>query len=107
LVADIRLTGTGIGQLRTIQTVDGKRIVERLEEMDDAQRRYRYTNVSGIPASNYLGTLSVREAGSGSSVEWRVQFLADDQPDFIVKLIISTLLKTGLQSLKPRFGAAK
>ena len=107
LVADIRLTGTGIGQLRTIQTIDGKRIIERLEEMNDAQRSYRYTNVSGIPASNYLGTLSVRPSGSGSSVEWRVQFLADDQPDFIVKLIVSTLLKTGLESLKPRFGAAK
>jgi hypothetical protein len=107
LVADIRLTGAGIGELRTIQTIDGKRMIERLEEIDDAQRLYRYTNVSGIPASNYLGTLSVRPAGSGSSVEWRVQFLADDQPDFIVKLIVSTLLKTGLESLKPRFGAAK
>jgi hypothetical protein len=107
LVADIRLTGTGIGQLRTIQTIDGKRIIERLEENADAQRLYRYTNVSGIPASNYLGALSVRPAGSGSSVEWRVQFLADDQPDFIVKLIVSTLLKTGLESLKRRFGAAK
>ncbi|HTV66571.1 MAG TPA: DUF4331 family protein [Bryocella sp.] len=107
LVADIRLTGTGIGQLRTIRTIDGKRIIERLEEMDDAQRLYRYTNVSGIPASNYLGTLSVRPAGSVSSVEWRVQFLADNQPDFIVKVIVSTLLKAGLESLKPRFGAAK
>jgi len=107
LVADIRLTGAGIGQLRTIQTIDGKRIIERLEEMDDAQMLYRYSNVSGIPASNYLGTLSVRQAGSGSSVEWRVQFLADDQPDFIVKLIVSTLLKTGLESLKPRFGTTK
>lgn len=107
LIADIRLTGVGIGQLRTIQTIDGKQIIERLEEMDDGQRFYRYSNVSGIPASNYLGTLSVRQAGAGSSVEWRVQFLADDQPDFIVNLIISTLLKTGVESLKPRFGAAK
>jgi len=107
LVADIRLTGVGIGQLRTIQTIDGKRIIERLEQMDDGQRLYRYSNVSGIPASNYLGTLSVRQTGTGSSVEWRVQFLADDQPDFIVRLTISALLKTGLESLKPRFGAAK
>ena len=107
LVAEIRLTGTGVGQLRTIQTIDGKRIIERLEEMDDAQRLYRYSNVSGIPASNYTGTLLVRPAGSGSFVEWRVQFLADDQPDFIVKAIVSTLLKTGLESLRTRFGSSK
>ncbi len=31
LIAQIRLTGTGIGQLRTIETIDGKQIVERLE----------------------------------------------------------------------------
>jgi hypothetical protein len=49
----------------------------------------------------------VRQAGSRSSVDWRVQFLADDQPDFIVKLIVSTLLKTGLDSLKARFGSPK
>jgi len=36
-----------------------------------------------------------------------VQYLADDQPDFIVKTIISTLLKTGLASLQARFGAQK
>lgn len=106
-VADIRLTGTGVGQLRSIQTIDGKRIIERLEDMDDAQRLYQYTNISGIPASNYNGVLSVRQAGSGSSVQWRVQFLADDQPDFIVRLIISTLLKTGLEGLKARFESAK
>lgn len=107
LVADIRLTGTEVGQLRAIQTIDGKRIIERLEDMDDAQRLYWYSNVSGIPASNYIGTLAVRQAGSGSSVDWRVQFLADDQPFFIVKLLVSTLLKTGLESLKPRFGSPK
>ena len=34
---------------------------------------------------------SRREAGS--SVEWRVQYLADDQPDFIVRTIVSTSTK--------------
>ena len=38
LVARVRLTGTGIGQLRTIETLDGKEIVERLEAIDNAKR---------------------------------------------------------------------
>ena len=38
LTARVRLTGTGIGQLRTIQTLDGREIVERLEAIDDAKR---------------------------------------------------------------------
>ena len=91
LIAKIQLTGTGIGQLRTIETIDGKQIIERLEAIDDSQRLYRYTMISGIPAADYTGTLDVKPKGTGSSVEWRVQYLADGQPDFIVKTIVSTL----------------
>ena len=35
LIARIRVTGTGIGQLRTIETIDGKQIIERLELIDN------------------------------------------------------------------------
>ena len=61
-------------------------------------------NIAGIPASHYTGMLEVKPKGSGSVAEWRVQFLANGQPDIVVKTIVSTLLKTGLESLKTRFG---
>ena len=38
LIARVRLTGEGIGQLRTLETRDGKEIVERLEAIDNAKR---------------------------------------------------------------------
>ena len=101
------MTGAGIGQLRTIETIDGKQVIERLEAIDDLQRLYRYAMISGIPAADYTGTLDVKPKGTGSSVEWHVQYLADGQPDIIVKTIVSTLLKTGLESLKPRFGVPR
>jgi hypothetical protein len=107
LIASIRVTGTGIGQLRTIETIDGKQIVERLDAIDNSARLYRYTNIVGIPASDYTGTLEVKPSGTGSSVEWHAQFLADGQGTLVVRTIVSTLFKTGLESLKPRFGAAK
>ena len=107
LIAKVQLTGTGIGQLRTIETVEGKQIVERLEALDNAKRFYRYTNVTGIPASSYTGELAVKPKGSGSTAEWRAQFLANDQATFIVRLIVSTLFKVGLGSLPARFGGTK
>jgi Domain of unknown function (DUF4331)/Polyketide cyclase / dehydrase and lipid transport len=107
LIARIELTGSGVGQLRTIETIDGKEIIERLEAMDDSQKSYRYKGITGIKASDYTGTLGVKSKGSGSIVEWRVEFLADGQPDFIVTVIVSTLLKKGLAGLKERFGALK
>ena len=60
------MTGSGVGQLRTIETIDGKQIIERLDEIDPSVRFYRYTNISGIPASNYTGMLGVKPKGGGS-----------------------------------------
>jgi hypothetical protein len=107
LVAKAEMTGLGVGQLRTIETIDGKQLIERLDEIDSSGRFYRYTSLSGIPASNFTGTLGVKPKGDGSVVEWRSQFLSDNQPDIVVKAIVSALLKTGLGSLRQRFGAAR
>jgi hypothetical protein len=104
LIAELRLTGVGNGQLRTIQTIDGKQIIERLEAIDTTNRTLRYGLIAGIPAINYTGTLSVKPSAQGSLVTWRVQYLADGQPDIIVSTIIKTLVGTGLTSLKARFG---
>jgi hypothetical protein len=105
LAARVTLTGAGVGQLRTIETADGRAIVERLEAIDDTKRSLRYANVAGIAASHYTGVLQVTPKGSGSVADWHVQFLANNQPDGVVKAGVSTLLTTGLESLKARFGA--
>ncbi len=75
--------------------------------MDNAKRLYRYSNISGIPVSHYTGVLEVKPRPGGSTVEWRAQFRANNQPELSVKVMVSTLFKAGLESLKPRFGAAK
>jgi hypothetical protein len=103
LIANIKLIGAGIGQLRVIETIDGKQIVERLDALDNSARSYRYTNIGGIPASDYTGVLEVKPKGVGSSVEWRSQFLPNGPGTLITKTIVATLFKTGLESLKSRF----
>jgi hypothetical protein len=106
-VARVRVTGTGIGQLRTIEMVDGTQIVQRLEVIDDAKRFVRYTNIAGIPVSHHTATLEVTPEGSGCVVNWRAEYLANNRPDGAVKRMVLPLFKTGLESLKSRFGAAK
>jgi hypothetical protein len=90
-------------KLRTIEMRDGKDIVERLEAIDDAKWCYRYTNIAGIPASHVTGTLDVTPNGSGSVVTWRVQFSGPAG----VRRLLSSLIKTGLDSLKCPAGVAK
>jgi len=105
LIAGVRITGAGVGQLRTVETVDGKRIIERLDAAENAPRQYRYSGVSGMGASNYVGVLEVAPQGSGgSAVTWRVQFVSDGQPTIIIRTIVATLQKVGLESLQKRFG---
>jgi hypothetical protein len=104
LVAKVTLTGTGIGQLRRLGTLDGGQVVERLEAIDDAKRFYRYAHIAGVPASRYVGTLEVKPNASGSIVDWRVQFLASNRPDIVVKGRVSRLIKAGFESLMSRFG---
>jgi len=104
LIAKVKLTGTDIGQLRSIETIDGKQIIERLTAMDLSLRSYSYEGISGLPVSDYTGTLDVKPKGAGSSVEWRSQYLPDGQPDIVIRTIVTTLFKTGLGSLKKRFG---
>jgi hypothetical protein len=106
-VARVSLTGAGVGQLRRLETIDGGEIVERLEAIDDTKRFYRYALVAGVPASHYTGTIDVKPKGSGCIAGWRVDFLASNQPDIVVRTMVSTLIETGLGSLKARFGVAK
>ncbi len=104
-VASVRLIGEGIGQLRAIRTRDGGEIVERLEAMDNAARRHRYALVAGVAATHYTGLIEVTPNGDGCIASWRVDYLADNQPDLIVRTTVATLIKTGLGELKSRFPA--
>ena len=106
LIVRISLAGTGIGQIRTIETIDGKEIVERLEAIDDAKRFFRYTSIAGMPVSHYTATLEVAPKGGGTVVNWRVQFLPKHQTDRAVRAMVSTFFNAGLERLKSRFGVA-
>jgi hypothetical protein len=106
LIANIQTTGTGIGQLRRMDTIDGKTIIERLADIDEPERILRYTLVNGIPAAGYEGAMEVRPKGKGSTVTWSVKYRPEGQGGLIVHTLVSTLLGVGLDSLKARFGAA-
>jgi hypothetical protein len=108
LVATLHATGpAGVGQLRRIKTVDGKIIVERLDAIDDSKRTLKYSMVSGIPANRYEGTMEVLHRGTGSTVNWQVNYRPEGQAKLIVQIIVSTLLRTGLDGLRLRFGPAQ
>src|SRR5262245_8247989 len=106
LIAAVTLVGSGIGQLRKLQTLTGGQVIERLEAMDEKKRSYRYALVTGVPASHYVGTIDVKAKGEGCVATWSVQYLASNQPDILVRGRVSALVKLGLDNLKARFAVA-
>lgn len=106
LVARVQTSGEGIGQLRRLDTLDGRVIVERLTGLDPAQRRLNYQLVSGLPASPYDGTLQVSPNGSGCRVTWAVHYRPEGVADGVAHAIIAGLQRANLAELTRRFGAA-
>ena len=107
LVANLTLTGQGIGQLRRIETVDGKVFVERLYGRDETKKVLNYTMISGIPADIYEGQMSVEPNGSGSRIAWTINFRHAGMAGFILDITISTLIYTGMAALQAKFGSAQ
>ncbi len=72
----------GVGQIRKVKTGPVE-IHERLEEIDRAARRLRYSIVQGpLPVDNYLATVELTDAGAGrTQVRWGARFEAPDGMD--------------------------
>ena len=91
--------------VRKLSLVGGGSIEEKLEQIDDKERRYTYTILSGpLPVSNYVATLKVREGGKGCEVEWSSEFEAKGAPESDAVAAISGIYEAGFENLKKMFG---
>jgi ribosome-associated toxin RatA of RatAB toxin-antitoxin module len=91
--------------VRKLSLVGGGSIEEKLEQVDDKERRYTYTILSGpLPVSNYTATLKVRDSDKGCSVEWSSEFEAKGAPEGDAVAAISGIYEAGFENLKKMFG---
>ena len=91
--------------VRKLSLVGGGSIEEKLEQVDDKERRYTYSILSGpLPVSNYTATLKVRDSDKGCSVEWSSEFEAKGAPEGDAVAAISGIYEAGFENLKKMFG---
>jgi hypothetical protein len=93
---------TGSDTIRTLTTVDGAVVIEKLLGHSDADRRYSYTiEESPLPVSGYRATLSVAPAGDRRAlVTWEGRFEATI-PDEVAALdVIAGIYAAGLEALR-------
>ena len=61
------------GDVRRVHSADGRVLVERLLDRDDARRTYSYTVLSGAPVEDHRASFTVEPRGDGSRVIWRTE----------------------------------
>lgn len=94
------------GRLRRLHLIGGGEIVERLEMIDEKERLYRYSIVSGpLPVANYTATLRVRDDGEGNSlVDWSSEFEPAGAIEADAMKAVQGIYQAGFDNLKKMFG---
>jgi hypothetical protein len=87
--------------LRTLETGDGGKLLERLIASDGTAHRYSYAILeSPLPVENYVSTLRVLPTANGSRVIWESSFDPKGASEAAAGQVIGGIYDAGLQSLK-------
>lgn len=100
--------GEGAGATRVCTMSDGGQLRERLEEVDDDQRRLTYTiEEAPMPVHDYRSTMQVvPEGDSASTVLWTAQFGAPEGAADELEATMRTVYESGLDGLRAWFADA-
>lgn len=85
-----RVDGQGVGAIRTVGLVGGGEMRDRVVEIADAERRFRYERFElPFPGENYRGMVEARgRADHRSEIVWGIQFeVAAEKRDELVAFI--------------------
>jgi hypothetical protein len=92
------------GRVRTLQTVDGAVVVERLDTFDNAAKSYSYSIVQApFPATGYLATLKVEAQGQGARVTWSGRFAPVGVSEEEVVALFAGIYQGGLEALRANY----
>ena len=106
-VENSELEKDGGNTLRRLHLAGGGEIVEKLEQIDDNERLYTYSILSGpLPVANYTATIRVKATAGGCNVEWSSEFDPAGAPENDAVAAIQGVYEAGFENLKKMFGAS-
>lgn len=80
-VVNCTVEGEGVGAVRSLTSVDGSTIVERLETLDAAAQRLSYALLTDTPFGNCLTTMALSPLGPNQTeLAWSATFEANGLP---------------------------
>lgn len=100
-VVTCMVNGEGIGAERTLTSVDGSMIIERLEAMDEVAHMLSYALLTDTPFRNCLTTMTIRElAPKLVELEWSATFEPDGIPVSEAEQMLEGALSANCLALK-------
>jgi Polyketide cyclase / dehydrase and lipid transport len=101
MVVNCAVEGAGVGARRTLTSVDGSTIVERLELLDQAAHRLSYALLTDTPFRNCVTTMTLRDLGSSQcELEWSATFDTDGLPASEAAELMENALAANCLALK-------
>jgi hypothetical protein len=105
MLARVEGRGDEVGALRTAETRDSQRQIERLTQVDPGDHRYRYEMVSTeMPVDTYVGDFSIRGTNGQSRILWAADFEVTAGNEKEVAGFVRQFLAAGVESLQRRYG---
>ena len=106
-VENSQVDDQGGEKVRTLHLVGGGEIIEKLQQVDENERLYSYSIVSGVlPVANYTATIRVKATARGCNVEWFSEFDPSGAPENEAVAAIRGVYEAGFENLKRMFGAS-
>lgn len=101
IISSCRVEGAGVGAIRVLTLADGAEMRDRVLEIDQSARRFRYERThSPFPVSKYVGTVVVHDRDGATEVSWTVDLdVAADARDQLASLI-ENALSDGISGLE-------
>ncbi|MDO9104324.1 MAG: SRPBCC family protein [Methylovulum sp.] len=100
-IASCRVSGAGVGAERAMSLRDGAGIIDRIDEINDAERRFRYTRtVAPFACSRYLGTVEVRDDNGNTTVSWTLELDVDQAARDELVAFLTDALSDGITGLE-------
>ncbi len=100
IIETCRVEGAGVGAIRIFVLAGAGEVRDRIIEIDDAARRFRYDRfASPFPVQSYIGTVDLRAAGGGTELSWTVVFDSSEEARDQVAALVHGAISDGVDGL--------
>ncbi|OBG19750.1 SRPBCC family protein [Mycobacterium sp. 852002-51057_SCH5723018] len=103
---EVTTHGSGVGMTRTVD-VDGERLVERLDEVDEERWRTRYSMIvtGPLPIADYQATITLNPLRHDRCrLDWAGSFVPDGATEDDAAAAVRAVYVEGIALMRQRFG---